>query len=70
MVQRLTRWRTVEVGALIVIACLGTAVVVPAIAVSRESARQRQCLSNLRRLGHALHEYHDAHGRLPPAAVW
>lgn len=32
-------------------------------------ARQIQCASNLRRIGSALHNYHDVYGCFPPAVV-
>jgi prepilin-type processing-associated H-X9-DG protein len=37
----------------------------PAIQATRESARDLQCQNNLRQIGVALHEFHDAHGELP-----
>ncbi len=39
----------------------------PAIFTSREAARRAICVENLRRLGLALHNYHDAFGSFPPA---
>jgi prepilin-type processing-associated H-X9-DG protein len=42
----------------------------PLLLSARESARRAHCQENLRRVGTALHAYHDAHGSLPPAAVW
>lgn len=42
----------------------------PLILSARESARQTTCRNHLRQLTTALAAYHDAHGVLPPAAVW
>ena len=37
----------------------------PAVQRAREAARRTQCLSNIRQLALALHNYHDAHRVLP-----
>jgi prepilin-type processing-associated H-X9-DG protein len=58
----------------VVIASLVVSLIVllalPALEMAREKARRWQCTANLGRLGTALQSYHDAHGSLPPAAVW
>lgn len=46
------------------------ALLLPAIAGARESARRAQCLNNLRELGIALHNYESQHRQLPPAMIW
>jgi hypothetical protein len=46
------------------------ALLLPAVQAAREAARATQCLNNLRQLGVALHNYHDAHSCFPPAVVW
>ena len=52
---------------LVSVAILGVmfAVLLPAIASVRESARRMQCTSHLREIGIALHNHHDMLGRLP-----
>jgi hypothetical protein len=65
-----TRFRLRDVLAALVVCGLAAAAVVPAVARSREFARQRCCADNLRAIGAALRQYHDAQGSLPPAAVW
>jgi formylglycine-generating enzyme required for sulfatase activity len=45
-------------------------VAVPMIQQGRDTARRQLCQSHLRQLARALHSYHDAYSRLPPAAVW
>jgi len=60
----------VELVVVVAIVAIGLALALPGLQRARESARQNQCQSNLKRIGAALHSYHDTHDRFPYASSY
>ena len=59
----------IELLVVIAIIAVLIALLLPAVQAAREAARRAQCTNNMKQIGIALHNYHNANDCFPPGAL-
>ncbi|MFH1301605.1 MAG: DUF1559 domain-containing protein [Planctomycetota bacterium] len=70
MLRRNRGFTLIELLVVIAIIAILIALLLPAVQQAREAARRSSCKNNLKQLGLALHNYHEAHSRFPPGMIY
>ncbi len=60
----------IELLVVIAIIAVLIALLLPAVQAAREAARRAQCVSNMKQLGLAVHNYNSVHNVVVPGRIW